>query len=810
MKKALSLILIVLMVAALLAPAALAASDITVYVTVTDNGETAVGQVSGEPMVAVPVTLPTGSTVSDALKALHEKECAGGAAGYAVTTMEYFGTKSSYLSKWFGRPLDFTDGSKTVTAWRNHSMSSTIDSVLRDGDVVDACVYTIVSSQNFSYAYYGLAYMDYHTVEAGVGESFTVGVWRSVMDMMTFQYNQEPYTNTQVLVNGVPSNFRVQADGSLTMSFDVPGDYYVSVGGDEAYGTAAMKVVVSDGATFTGHTILGPGRVAASGLNGEAGGAPITVYVTVTDCDNYAKSEVDGSNLIDIPVTVPEGATLDDVLDALHGIACSDGNEGYSSGAMEMYGTEAYYITKWFGDVADTMQGATYSASAWVNQDMMSNLATPVKDGDRVNAVRYKMTDPTMFLFEYYGLSYFDYPSAEAAPGEEVSLHAFTQGLSSFMSTKYHPVPLTNFTVYVNGEDTGLTTDAAGEVKLSFDAPGVYDVLAVGGTTSAAAATRITVKEGASFANQSGIVSMDDVLAGNLSAPGHGTGPDVTVYVTVTDKGNYVKSDLTGEYLIAVPVTVPGGSTVDDVLQKFHAENSASGALGYSSYTMDMWGTKMYSIGNWFGKPINSMDGSDYSVTAWLNRDAMSTLAQTVKDGDIIDAVIYGVKSSMEWSYSYWGLSYFDFPQVTAGVNDEIVLKAYHSTMDATTFMWNTYQSADMTVFVNGEKRTEKVGSDGTLKLSFDKAGTYYVLAQPGDDSYAAAAVKIVIEEGASFEDNAPATEPTNVMKTANAKLDYGKVLTYLGIAVAVVIIILAVVRVLKNKKKDETDGEGK
>ena len=810
MKKVLSLFLIVLLMAAVLAPAAMAAGDITVYVTVIDNGETAVGQVSGEPMVAVPVTLPKGSTVSDALSALHEKECTGGAAGYKAASMEMWGTKTSYIGTWFGRPLDFSDGSKTVAAWRNHSMSTTIDSVLRDGDVVDACVYTIVSNQNYSYAYYGLAWMDYHTVEAGVGESFTVGVWRSAMDPMTFQYIQEAYTGTPVLVNGVPSNFRVQADGSLTLSFDAPGDYYVSVGGEEAYGTAAMKVTVASGSTFTGHTILGPGRVAASGLEGEAGGAPITVYVTVTDCGNYAKSEVDGSNLIAVPVTVPEGATVDDVLDALHGIACSEGNEGYSSGAMEMFGAESYYITKWFGDVADTMQGATYSASAWVNNDAMSTLATPVQDGDFVNAIRYKMTDPTMFMFEYYGLCYFDYPSAEAAPGEEVSLHAFMQSMTSFMSTEYHPVPLTNFTVYVNGEDTGLTTDAAGEVKLSFDAPGVYDVLAVGDTTAAAAATRITVQEGSSFASQSGTVSMEDVLAGNLAAPGHGTGEDVTVYVTVTDKGNYVKSEVTGDYLIAVPVTVPGGSTVDDVLQKFHGEHSAAGALGYSSYAMDMWGTKMYSIGNWFGKPINTMDGSDYSVTAWLNRDPMSTLAQTVKDGDVIDAVIYGVKSSMNWTYSYWGLSYFDFPQVTAGVNDEVTLKAYHSTMDATTFMWNTYESANMTVFVNGEKRSEKVGTDGTLKLTFDKAGTYYVLAQPSDDSYAAAAVKVVIEEGASFEDNAPATQPTNVMKSAGAKLDYGKVLTYVGIAAAVVIIILAVVRVLKNKKKDETDGEGK
>ena len=809
MKKILSLFLTVLLLAAVFAPCALGASDVTVYVNVVDNGALALGEKSGLPMIAVPVTVPKGSTVSDVLSGLHALECNAGAGGYASASMDYgYGTPTAYISKWFGKTLEFTDGSINVAAYKNHSMSSTIDSPVRDGDVIDVCIYTLVSAMSYTYANYGLSYADYYAVEAGVGESFTLGVWRSAMDMMTYQYTNEPATGMQVCINGTQTNFRVQNDGSLTLSFDEAGDYYVTVGGDTAYGTAAFKVTVSAGASFTGHTILGPGRLAASGLDGESGGSPITVYVTVTDCGDYAKNQNDGTNLIAVPVTVSEGATLDDVLDALHGIACTSGTEGYASGAMEMYGAETYYVTKWFGENADSSQGSQYAAAAWVNQDAVSTLATPVKDGDYVNAIRYKMTDPTMFMFEYYGLTYFDYPSAEAAPGEEVTLHAFMQSTTSYMGTDYHPVPLANLTVYVNGEASGKTTDASGEVKLSFDAPGTYDILAVGDTTAAAAATRITVKEGASFASQTGTVSMDDVLAGNLSAPGHGTGADVTVYVTVTDNGNYAKSDLDGSYLISVPVTVPGGSTVDDVLQKFHGMKSASGALGYSSYAMDMWGTKMYSIGNWFGRAVETFDGTNYSVTAWLNRDTTSTLGSRVKDGDIVDAVIYGVKSSMSWTYSYWGLSYFDYPVVTAGVNDEITLNAYHSVMDSTSFLWNTFQSSDMTVYVNGEKRSETVGKDGVLKLKFDKPGEYYVLAQPSDDSYAAAAVKITVEEGASFSDSKPAAQPTNVKPAAPEKLDYGKILPIAGGVVAVIIIAAAVARVLKNKKKAGEDEE--
>ena len=87
MKKAATLILTLLLLLALTAPA-LAAGEITVYVTVSDNGGPAIGEKSGEPMVAVPVTVPKGATVDDVLRALHEVECNGGTAGYKSSKME--------------------------------------------------------------------------------------------------------------------------------------------------------------------------------------------------------------------------------------------------------------------------------------------------------------------------------------------------------------------------------------------------------------------------------------------------------------------------------------------------------------------------------------------------------------------------------------------------------------------------------------------------------------------------------------------------------------------------------------------------
>lgn len=806
MKRAVTLLLTLLLLLALAAPGVLAADEITVYVTVSDNGGPALGEKSGEPMVAVPVTVPKGATVDDVLRGLHAVECNGGTAGYKSNKMEMYGSATYYIETWFGRPLDFSDGSKSVTAWKNRNMSTTLGSTVKDGDVVDVCIYTMVSSQNFTFNYYGLAWMDYYAADAGVGEEFTVGVWRSAMDA-SFQYITEAHV-LPVLVNGVNSSFRVQPDGSLTLSFTEPGTYYVSVGGDTAYGTAQMKVNVTAGGSFRGYDIAPPGRMAASGLEDAQGGAPITVYATVTDYGSYFKSEKTGENLIAAPITVPEGATLDDVLNAINAQHANAGETGYASAAMEMGGTAMYYATSWFGNSVDFSSGATRMLAAWVNTDMTSTLATPVKEGDFIYVSLYGMSTGGDFGFsyEYYGIGYFDHPSAEAGVGDEIALHAYTEAMTGMMGGEYRTTPLANMDIYVNGEKSDYRLDSTGEVKLSFDQAGVYDILAVGDKTQPAAAMRLTVSEGASFDPSAGTVDISDVLLGNLSAPGRGTGDPVTVYVTVTDKGNYAVSETTGEYMIAVPVTVPGGSTVDDVLQTFNGMEATAGAMGYSSNKMDMWGSTMYSVGNWFGKPSLAMDGSDYAVIAWRNRNTMSTLAEKVEEGDLIDVNIYGVKNAMSMEYRNWGLAYFDYGTVKAGVNDEITLTAYHATMDPQSFQWRDFISANLTVYVNGEASSATVGGDGKLKIKFDQPGTYYVLAAPADDTYGAAAAKIVVEEGASFKNNTPDTTVSNAI-AAGSKVDYGPIVRVLIIVVVVLIVVFAVVRVIKkNKQKDKEE----
>ena len=537
MKRTLTLLLTLLLLAGLLAPAALAAGEITVYVNVADNGAAGIGEKSGEPMIAVPITVAKGSTVNDVLLGLHLKECNGGAAGYKSSSMDMYGSTTYFISTWFGRPIEYKDNAKSVTAWKNHNMSTGLGSTVKDGDVVDVCVYTTVSTQNYTMNYYGLAWMDYYEVDAGVDESFTVGCWRSAMDMSTFQYNTEPCANMAVTVNGMSSGFKVQADGSLALGFGEEGTYYICVGGDTAYGAALMKVNVTAGGSFVGHQIPPPGRMAASGLEGEEGGPPITVYATVTDYGSCFKSEKTGENLIAAPITVPQGATLDDVLNAICAQHSNAGEEGYSSASMEMYGSAMCYVTSWFGNNVDGSTGATRLFNAYVGTDMTSTLATPVKDGDFIYANIYGLGSGGGqggfgFSYEYYGLGYFDYPTAEAGVGDEVTLHPYTEAMAGMMGGEYRTTPLTNMDIYVNGEKSDARVDSTGEVKLSFDKAGVYDILAVGDKTQPVAAMRLTVSEGASFDPSAGTVDISDVLLGNLSAPGRGTGDPVTVYVS--------------------------------------------------------------------------------------------------------------------------------------------------------------------------------------------------------------------------------------------------------------------------------------
>jgi hypothetical protein len=251
--KWLTLPLTILLLILAVPPASSAAGDggITVYVTVTDNGGFFTGQNSREPIIAYPVSVPRNSTVDDVLKALHAAECASGAEGYVSASYDMYGSATRFISAWFGQAVDMNDGSSyAVSAYLNRSSSSTLQSKVKNGDCVDAVIYSIVSSSKYSYKYIGLNYFDCYSAEAGTGIAFTLTVSNNAMNMNTYAWETTPSQNLPVTINGKQSEYVTDGKGAVTLSFDEPGTYYLLTGGNDAYAAAAVKVVVRDGAAF--------------------------------------------------------------------------------------------------------------------------------------------------------------------------------------------------------------------------------------------------------------------------------------------------------------------------------------------------------------------------------------------------------------------------------------------------------------------------------------------------------------------------------------------------------------------------------
>jgi hypothetical protein len=794
---------------------ALAAGDgnITVYVTITDNGGFFTGQNSQEPIIAYPVSVPRNSTVDDVLKALHAAECSKGADGYASASFDMYGTATWFISAWFGQAVDMKDGSNyNVAAYLNHNSNSTLKSRVKNGDCVDVLIYTVVSSANYSYKYMGLNYFNCYSAEAGVNESFTLTVSNNSMNMSTYAWETHPSANLPLTINGKASDYVTDDSGSVSLSFETPGTYYLMTGGSDVYAAAAVKVTVKDGAKFKTFTPAGPGRLAASGLDedGSGDGSEMTVYVTVTDNGGYFKGQVSEENIIAYPVKVEGGATVDDVLDALHKLECTSGSKGYSSSKFEFSGTVMYSVTSFFGKAIIMRDGSDYSVSAWLNQDASSTLESPVKDGDSVTVCIYSVVSASKYSFKNWGLSYFDYVQAEAAVGETITLHAYNS-VMNYTTYTWSAQPCKDLKVYINGELSDYTIGSDGLLTLKFDSAGTYYIIASGNEAYGSPAVKITVSDTASFGSSNAVVDNQELYAATLSASGldaegKGDGPDITVYVNVTNNGSYVMGEVSGEYLIAYPITVPGGATVDDVLQALNETESKAGGFGYSSYKYNMYGMEIYAIGNWFGKTASSTDGSNYALAAWLNRDPNTSLNSKVNEGDCIDVIIYSIISSQSQNYRNWGIGYFDCYNAKAGIGEEITLHAYNTVMNLTDYTWASYASSDLNVYINGEFSDSRVGSDGTLTLKFDEPGTYYILAN-GNSAYAAAPAKIVVEEGASFAESSAASAvraPVSLVKTgADGKpaKSLFKAIILSAIALIVIASVITAIRSSRYKK---------
>lgn len=191
-----------------------------------------------------------------------------------------------------------------------------------------------------------------------------------------------------------------------------------------------------------------------------AASASATVYVTVSNKGTVAVAQqkvtvkdIDGDNAL----------TVNDALYAVHEAKYKGGADaGYNYYTHKDYGLS---LGKLWGDSSGNFGYYLNNASCW-------SLAYTVKDGDYLTAFIY--SDGKYFSDVY---CFFEANTVNAEKGEEIALTLKGAGYDAM----WNPitVPVKGATITVNGEATGVKTDANGNATISIDKNGTYVISAV-------------------------------------------------------------------------------------------------------------------------------------------------------------------------------------------------------------------------------------------------------------------------------------------------------------------------------------------
>ncbi len=413
------IILLALGVTAFAAPTADTAN---VYVTISDeNGKTVLSQEK------IRVTDVDGNgilTVNDALMAAHTAKYPDGAVGFASVDGE-----GEFISKLWGVSNGGLYGFfvNNVSAW-------SLTDPISDGDYINAFIYTDLTG--FSDAY---TYFDKNFVNAEQGETVTLTLNCSFYDA-SFNLVSAPLANAVITVGGVETDYRTDANGSVTVKLDNAGKNVISA-------TSSSRVIVS------------PVCVATVSTNDT-----VKTYVTISDQNGAI---VMAQEQVTVADADKDGVlSISDALYAAHEAKFTGGAAaGYAASVTE-YGLS---LNKLWG----VANGGSYGY--YVNNTSAMSLADEVKDGDYVNAFVY--TDLSSFSDTY---CYFDVNTLTAEAGKEFSLTLYAAGYD----TSYNPIRLAveGAEITLNGQKTGVKTDSNGKAVITVPAEGSYIISAASST----------------------------------------------------------------------------------------------------------------------------------------------------------------------------------------------------------------------------------------------------------------------------------------------------------------------------------------
>lgn len=181
---------------------AAAADTAAVYVTVAD-GNLKLAQ----EQIEVTDTDGDGKlTVNDALYAAHEAKYEGGAAaGYAFEETKY----GLSLTKLWG-----VENGGSYGYYVNNASAMSLADEIKDGDYINAYVYT--DTDTFSDVY---AYFDVNSVSVRQNEEFTLTLQSAGYDA---EWNPAvyPVENAEITVDGVKTGYKTDENGKVTLKID--------------------------------------------------------------------------------------------------------------------------------------------------------------------------------------------------------------------------------------------------------------------------------------------------------------------------------------------------------------------------------------------------------------------------------------------------------------------------------------------------------------------------------------------------------------------------------------------------------------
>lgn len=197
MKKTVSILAALTLIAAMLCVPAFAADSAQVYVTIA-NGSLMMAQ---QPVTVTDTDGDGALTINDALYCAHEAGYSGGAAaGYGSAVSDY----GMSITKLWG-----VENGSGFGYYVNNASAMSLTDAVKDGDFVNAFVYTDTTAFSDVYCYF-----DAHTVTAG---QVTLTLSAAAYDE-NWNPVVKPVEGAEITIDGKAAGFITDANGSVTFT----------------------------------------------------------------------------------------------------------------------------------------------------------------------------------------------------------------------------------------------------------------------------------------------------------------------------------------------------------------------------------------------------------------------------------------------------------------------------------------------------------------------------------------------------------------------------------------------------------------